>query len=148
MRPASLSAAYPPSAENRSSSWPYRRTARSRVGVVGDLGHQRLLLLQIGKQGVETARREHPVAGQHVEVALSGILRQVPDLAGPCDGARVGLALAGENAHGRGLSGAVSSDESDAVAGLHPKGRSVDGQQRARACADLEVRCGDHAALL
>ena len=52
-------------------------------GVVGDLGHDRLLLLQIGEQRVETARREHPVAGQHVEVALSGILRQVADLTGP-----------------------------------------------------------------
>ena len=117
-------------------------------GVVGDLGHQRLLLLQIRQQSVEAARREHPVAGQHVEVALSGILWQITDFTGPRDVARVGLALAGQDAHGGGLARAVSADEPDTVAGLHPQGGSVRGQQRARACADLEVRCGDHAALL
>ena len=117
-------------------------------GVVGDLGHQRLLLLQIGEQRVEAAGRQHPVAGQHVEVALSGILWQITDLAGARDGARVGLALAGQDAHGRGLARAVAADQADAVAGLHPQRRAVGGQQRARAGADLEVRCGDHAALL
>ncbi len=117
-------------------------------GVVGDLGHDRLLLLQVGEQGVEPTRRQHPVAGQHVEVALPGILWQVADLAGALDGARVGFALAGEDAHRGGLARAVAADEADAVTGLDPQRRAVDGQQRARSGADLEVRCGDHAAPL
>jgi hypothetical protein len=117
-------------------------------GVVGDLGHQRLLLLQVGQQGVEAARRQHPIACQGVEVAFSWILWQIADFAGPGDGARVWLTFARQNPHGGGLARTVSAHEPDAVAGLHPKGRPVGGQQRARACADLEVRCGDHAALL
>ena len=115
-------------------------------GVVGDLGHQRLLLLQVGEQRVEAARRQHPVAGQHVEVALLGILWQVTDFAGARDGARVRLAFAGEDAHGGGLACAVAADQADAVAGLHAQRGAVGGQQRARAGADLQVRCGDHAA--
>ena len=94
-------------------------------GVVGDLGHQRLLLLQIGEQGVEAARRQHPVAGQHVEVALAGILWQIADLAGAVDGARVGLALAGQDAHGGGLARAVAPDQADAVAGLDAQCRAL-----------------------
>ena len=115
-------------------------------GVVGDLGHQGLLLLQIGQQRVEAAGGQHAVARQHVEVALSGILWQITDFTGARDRARVRLAFAGEDAHGGGLAGAVAADQPDAVAGLHPQRRSFGGQQRARAGADLEVRCGDHAA--
>ena len=148
MRPASLSARVP--AERGEPLLELAVAAHRAVagGVVGDLGHQRLLLLQVGQQGVEAAGRQHPVAGQDVEVALSGILWQITDFAGAGDGARVGLALACQDAHGGGLARAVAADEADAVAGLHPQRRTVGGQQRARACADLEVRCGDHAALL
>ena len=59
-------------------------------GVVGHLGHQRLLLLQVGQQGVEAAGGEHPVAGQHLEVALLGILWQVTDFPAAGDGAAYG----------------------------------------------------------
>jgi len=113
--------------------------------VVGDLRHDRLLLLQVGEQSIQTSRGEHPVAGEHVEVALSGILRQVADLTGAVDRARVWFGLAGEDAHGGGLPCAVPADEADAVTGLDPQRGPVDGQQRARAGADLQVRCGDHA---
>ena len=112
--------------------------------VVGDLGHQRLLLLQIGEQGVQSARRQHPVAGQHVEIALSGILWQVTDFAGAGDRSRVRFALARQDAHGGGLARAVAPDQPDAVAGLHAQVRAVGGEQGARTSADLEVRCGDH----
>jgi hypothetical protein len=40
--------------------------------LVDHLGHQRLLLLQIGQQRVQAAGREHPIAGQDVQVALAG----------------------------------------------------------------------------
>ena len=116
-------------------------------GVVGHFGHQGLLLFQICQQSVQTARGQHPVAGQHVEVALFGILWQVTDFPGPCDGAGVRLPLAGQDAHGGGLTRAVAADEPDAIARLHPQRSAVGGQQRARPGADLEVRCGDHAAL-
>ena len=116
-------------------------------GVVGDLGHQGLLLFQIGQQRVEAARGQHPVAGQHVEVALFGILWQVTDFPGARDGAGVRLAFACQDAHGGGLAGAVAANEADAIARLHPQRGAVGGQQRARSGADLEVRCGDHAAL-
>ena len=117
-------------------------------GVVGHLGHQRLLLFQVGQQRVEAAGGQHPVAGQDLEVALFGILWQITDFPAAGDGARVRLALACQDAHGRGLAGAVAPDEADAVAGLHPQRRAVGGEQRARSGADLEVRCGDHAAYL
>ena len=96
-------------------------------GVVGHLGHQRLLLFQVGQQGVEAAGGQHPVAGQHVEVALFGILWQVTDFPAAGDGAGVRLALAGQDAHGGGLAGTVAADEPDAVAGLHPQRRTVGG---------------------
>ena len=117
-------------------------------GIVGDLGHERLLLLKVGEQRVEPARREHPIPGQHVEVALLGILWQVTDFPAAHDGACVRLALTGQDPHGGGLASAVSADQPDAIAGLHAQRRAVSGQQCARPGADLEVRCGDHAALL
>ncbi len=115
--------------------------------VVGDLGHQCLLLLQICEQRVETARRQHPVAREDIEVTLSGILWQITDVAGACDRARVGFALPREDAHRGGLACTVAADQTDPVAGLHPQRSAFGGEQRARAGADLQVRCGDHAAL-
>src|SRR6185369_11402814 len=79
---------------------------------------------------------QHPIAGQHLEVALLGILWQITDFPITGDGAGVRLTLACQDPHGGGLPGAVAPDEPDPVARLHP--------QR-RAGADLEVRCGDHA---
>ena len=124
--------------------FPYRLVAG---GVVGHLGHQRLLLFQGGKQRVEPAGGQHPVTGQDVEVSLFGILWQVTDFPAARDGAGVRLPLAGEDAHRGGLAGTISADESDAITGLHPQRRPVGGQQSARPGADLEVRCGDHAAV-
>jgi hypothetical protein len=117
-------------------------------GVVGHLGHQRLLLFQVGQQGVEVAGGQHPVAGQHVEVALFGILWQITDFPGPCDGACVRLAFPRQDADGGRLACAVAANQPDAVAWLHAQRRTVGGEQRARPGADLEVRCGDQAALL
>ncbi|BBZ48292.1 hypothetical protein MHEI_00090 [Mycobacterium heidelbergense] len=95
-------------------------TDRAVAGlVVGDLGHQRLLLFQIGEQDVQAAGREHPVAGQHVEIALLGILRQIADFAGVGDRSGIRRGLARQDAQGRGLARAVAADQPDAVAGLH-----------------------------
>ncbi len=113
-------------------------------GVVSNLGHQRLLLFQVGEQGVQSACREHPVAREHVEVTLFGILRQITDLAGACHGARVRFPLAREDAQRRRLAGAVATDEPDPVPRLYPQRRAVGIEQRARSCADLEVRSRDH----
>ena len=93
--------------------------------VVGDLGHQRLLLFQIREQHVQSAGRQHPVAGQHVEIALFGILWQVTDFAGPGDRSGIRFGFAGQNAQGGGFAGAVTADQPDAVAGLHAQVRAV-----------------------
>src|SRR6202035_3404245 len=113
-------------------------------GVVSDLRHQGLLLFQVGQQGVQSACGEHPVAREEVEVTLFGILRQVTDLAGTCHGARVRLPLAREDAQRRRLTRAVATDEPDPVPRLYPQRRAVGIEQRARSCADLEVRSRDH----
>ena len=77
--------------------------------VVDGLGHQGLLLLHVAQDLVESARGEHPILGEDVEVALLGILRQVTEFARAADGARVGLRLAGQDAQGGGLAGAVAA---------------------------------------
>ncbi len=89
--------------------------------VVGDFGHQRLLLLQISEQRVQSAGRQHPVAGQHVEIAFFGILWQVTDFAGTSDRSGIGFALPGQDAQGAGLARAVAPDQPDAIAGLNPQ---------------------------
>ena len=118
------------------------------LGRVDHLGHQDLLLLQVGQQGVQASRRQHPVAGQHVKVALSGILRQVADLTVAHHGAGIGLTLPRQDAQGGGLARTVAADQTDAVAGLDPQRRTFSEQQGARAGADLEVRCGDQLRTL
>jgi len=113
-------------------------------GVIGDLGHQRLLLFQVGEQRIQTPRGEHPVTREHVEVTLLGILRQITDLAGACHGSCVGLRLSRQNAQGGGFAGAVAPDQPDPVTGLDPQRRTVSKEQRACASANLEVRSRDH----
>ena len=77
IRAASDSAAYPPSAENRSSTRPYLVTAASRAAAVGQLGHLDVHLLQFRDQDVQPAGGQHPVLGGDVQVALPRILRQI-----------------------------------------------------------------------
>ncbi len=93
--------------------------------VVGNLGHQRPLLFQIGEQHVQSAGRQHPVAGQHLEIALFGILGQVTDFAGAGDRPGVRLGLARKDAQRGGLAGAVAPNQPDAIAGLDPQVRAV-----------------------
>ena len=102
------------------------------------------MLLQVSDQGVEAAGGQHPVAGQHIEVALARVLRQITDLAAAHHGAGVGIAGPGEDPHRRGLTGTVASHQPDPVTGLNPQHRPFGEQQGACAGADLEVRCGDH----
>ena len=88
-------------------------------GVIGHLGHDRLLLLQIREQRIQPTRRENPVASQHVEVTLPGVLRQIADLTGAFDGARIGFAFTGQDPHRGGLTSSVATDQTDAVARLN-----------------------------
>ena len=64
MRAASLSASVP--AERGEPLLELTVAAHGAValGVVDDLGHHRLLLFQLGQQGVETASGQHPIAGR------------------------------------------------------------------------------------
>ena len=89
--------------------------------VVGDLGHQCLLLLQVGEQYVQPAGRQHTVAGQHVEIAFFGILRQVTNFTDAGDRSCVRFAFSRQNAQRRGLTRTVAPHQPDAVAGLHPQ---------------------------
>ena len=114
--------------------------------VVGGLGQLDLGLLQLVQQGVQPAGGQHPVAGEHGEIAGARILRQVADLAAPVDAAVVRQRLAGQHAQGAGLAGAVAADQPDAVAGLDAQGRA--GQQDAGAGTQLQGGCGDHGDAL
>ena len=87
--------------------------------VIGCLGHQGSLLFQVGKQPVHAARRQHPVAGQRVQVHLFGILWQVTDLTVLGHGACIGVRGSGENTHDHRLACAVFSDQSDAITEVH-----------------------------
>ena len=110
--------------------------------VVGLFGEPDLRLGDVADEDVETACGQHPVARDDVEVAGARVLRQVADGALDLDPAGVRRALAGEHAHGRGLTGAVAADEADAVVVADAK---ADGfEQDARAGAQLEVGGGDH----
>ena len=93
--------------------------------VVGDLSHQRSLLFQIGEQHVQPAGRQHPVAGQHLEIALFGILGKVADFAGAGDRPGVRLGLARQDAQRGGLACAVAPNQPDAITGLDPQVRAV-----------------------
>jgi len=112
--------------------------------VVDDLGHDRLLLLQLRQQRVQPACRQHPVARQYAQVALPGILWEVTDSALALDRARIRLGLTREDPHRGRLASAVAADQADPVPRLHAECRSRRGQQDPRAGADLQVRCGDH----
>ena len=142
MRAASLSAAYPPSAENRSSMRPYARTALSFCSPSTSSAIGRLGLLHLAQHLVEAAGREHPVLRGDPQVALAGVLRQVADGAVGADLAAVGLALARQHTHRGGLAGAVAPDEADAVARLHAQGGA--GQQDPGPGAQFQVGGGDH----
>jgi hypothetical protein len=93
------------------------------VGLIDDLGHPRLLLLEIGEQRVEAARRQHPFPCQHVEVALFGILWEIADFTTAHHGAGIRLRLACEDSHGCGLARAVAPYQADAITWLDPQRR-------------------------
>ncbi|KAF0963241.1 hypothetical protein MLGJGCBP_03633 [Rhodococcus sp. T7] len=112
-------------------------------GVVDDLRHQDLLLLHVPQQRVETARGQHPVLCEDVEVAFLRVLREVPEVAGADHGARVRLSLPGEDAEGGRLAGTVTADQPDAVAGLYPQSRSGSRQQRPHSSSNFQVGSGD-----
>ncbi len=112
------------------------------LGVVGQLGHRRLGLLHVAQDLVEPPRGEHAVLGEHRQVALARVLREVADRAGRADGAAVRLGLPGEGAQRGRLARAVASDEADAVPRLHAQGDPR--EQDAGAGAQLEIGRGDH----
>ena len=102
------------------------------------------MLLQVGQQGVQPARGQHPIASQNIQIALARILRQITDLAGIDHGPGIGLTLPRQDPHSGGLAGTVAAHQSDAVTGLDSQCRSFCEQQGARPGADLKVRSGDH----
>ena len=104
-----------------------------------------LLLLHLAQQRVEATRGEHPVLCQHVEVALVRVLRQIAELTGADDLARVGLALAREDAQRGRLAGTVTADEPDAVSGLDTQRRTGRGQKRPHTGTNFQVGGGDQA---
>lgn len=88
--------------------------------------HPLLVLPHLAQDLVEAAGGEDPVAGQHVEVAGAGVLREVAHLAGAGDGAADGVALAREALGEGGLARSVAADEADAVALGDTEGGGLD----------------------
>ncbi|SKU32741.1 Uncharacterised protein [Mycobacteroides abscessus subsp. abscessus] len=87
--------------------------------VVGQLGHQCLLLFHLADDGVQAARRQHPVTSQQIQISLFGILWQITNFANPGHRAGVWFTLAGQNPHRGGLAGPVTAHQTDAVTGLN-----------------------------
>ena len=111
-------------------------------------GHLVLGLADARDDRVDAAHGDDAVAGQHVRVADVGVLREVADGAVGADGSGVlgrspAVGFAGEEAHGRGLAGAVASDEADAHAFVDAEGRVVD--EFAGADSQREVLDVNHA---
>ena len=85
------------------------------TGVVVGAGHPALGLPDEPDDLVETPGTKDPVPCQHAKIAGTWVLRQVAHVAGPGHAAGRGECLAGENPHERGLAGAVTTYEPDAV---------------------------------
>ena len=105
-----------------------------RIGVVG---HTFLLDRHLRHQLVEATGGEYTVLRRLLHVALARILREIADLARRGDLTAVGLPLAGDDAHRGGLTGAIATDEPDAVPRLHTQRLAVHVQQGAHTCAYL-----------
>ena len=142
IRAASASAAYPPGAGNSVSSRAYRRIAFSRGCVVLPMAIRFSVARSVVHDRVEAAGGQHPVAGEHVEVAGARVLRQVADLARPRHRAGGGLALAGEHLGERGLARAVAADQADPVARGDAERGAV--EEEPRTGAQLDPRGHDH----
>ena len=106
------------------------------------VGDALFVVAHLADQYVEAARGEDPVAGQDVEVAGAGVLREVADLAGAGDVAAGGDAFAREALGEGGLAGAVAADQADSVALGDAEGRGLD--EDARTGAQLDTGGGDH----
>ena len=144
IRAASLSAAYPPSAANRSSMRPYSRTAPSFCAPSTSSAIA-VCAFSISRSSWSSPRAESTRSlAVTVRSPSRGVLRQVADRAARGDRARVRLALAGEHPHRGGLAGAVAADEADPVARLHAQRGA--GQQDAGPGTQFQVGRGDHRA--
>src|SRR6185436_9644053 len=95
------------------------------VRVVG--GHLLLGLAHPTYGVVEAARGEDPVERQHLGVAGAGVLREVPDAAGPGHLAPSGQRVPGQDLGEGGLAGAVAADPADLVAGQTTLTKSLAG---------------------
>ena len=94
------------------------------------------------------AGREHAVARSLLNVALAGVLREVPDLPGTRHRSAVGLSLPRQDAHRRGFTRAVAPDQADPVACLHTQVLARGVQQGTRADADFKVVGDNHKGSL
>ncbi|GAA1824497.1 hypothetical protein GCM10009714_02800 [Microlunatus capsulatus] len=113
--------------------------------LVGLVAHGQAGPVETGEHGVQPARGEDPVLGQHVEVAGARVLRQVAHLAAVAHRAGGRGRLPGEDLGQRRLAGAVAPDEADLVARGDLEADSL--QQQARSRAHLEI-LGDQHVLL
>ena len=127
-------------------SAPPAAVAAQQSGVVRRLGELHLCLGDVGDERVEPASGQHPVAGEHLEVAGARVLREVADRPGAINASGVRQRLAGEHTQACRLAGAVAPDEPDAVSGLHAQRRRL--EQDASAGAQLEVSGSDHQQVL
>ena len=112
---------------------PLRRIVAAHLGLGGP---------QAADDVVEPARRQDPLARQHLGVARAGVLREVADRARGVHGPGGGEAVAGQDLGERGLARAVATDQTDLVARRHAEGHVL--HQEPRPGAHLEVLGGDH----
>jgi hypothetical protein len=105
-------------------------------------GHPLLVLPHLAEHGVQAAGGEHPVAGEHVEVAGAGVLREIADLAGAGDRPGGRDALPGQHLGEGGLAGAVAADQADPVAAGDAEGGGL--QQDAGSGAQFQAGGSDH----
>ena len=97
------------------------------------IGHRDLGLAHAGHQRIQSARRQHPVHRQRLEVADAGVLRQVPDGSAVADLARGGQSLPGQHPREGRLAGPVPADQADLVASRDLEGSGLKQQPGTRA---------------
>ena len=115
---------------------------RGVAALVVRAGHRALGLPHLPDDLVQPAGREHPVAGELLEVAGARVLREVADVPGAGDRAGRGLPLTGQDLGQGGLAGAVAADQADPVPGRDPEGRVL--HEDPGTGAQLDVVGDDH----
>ncbi len=95
-------------------------------------------------EGVQPASRQDPVAGENVEVPSPWVLWQVAVLASAVYLSVGGKRLTGQRGERGGLTGPITADQTDPVAGLDAQRDT--GEKSSGARAKFQVCRGDHKA--